>query len=697
MNRNLSSAVLLTLNVLLAGALPAQTPGELPVQEVIRVPTQDGYVIATAFFPPGAKLGDEFDVQIRVANPEVATIERGADFRTKVIRAPINSTRFTVLGRQCGETAYTVSIIDENGMLWLGQGLIQVGLELSTAALTLLPGDSADVTVGRFSSPSTPFARISGGACYPDIAEILTAEETTVFRVNAGTAPGSAVCRVDIEDDTLAERITYTKSIDVQILNPQAPSEFPMIGLYTARNVTLENVSGPPDAFKYQAVGTDPLLFSIEETPSPNMFYLNLEGMPERVPCSRNQYMLNCTSEYVVASIMGPPGPTNIDLRVRATIGGAMSEERYNGTYSYASDAELIPTTWLQQFDRSQQLVDVLFPNPAGTTVRTRDTIILIKPQLLGPSDGPQQSVPQELVNTVELPGAARLRLLLPENDGPEREFEIETDSGNLVITQEGADSTRPIVAGGGVVEGATFQPGVVSGGWATLLGDFFIETTRTWGDDDFIATPAAAKSRVGQGTLLLPTELDGVSVTVDGKPAFVQFISPNQINVLIDEDETTGPVEVVVTTPTGESFPVTAQKTALRPQLFRFDPEERVFAAGVHLDGTFLGPAGLFGEAVTTRPAAPGDIVQLFGTGWGPTDPPTPIEQIVTGATPLASPVTVRLGDVEATVQFAGLVGSGLYQINLIIPDLPSGEYLFNAEINGVTLDVPALIAVGP
>lgn len=695
MNRSLSCTVLLALSVFFVGALPAQTPGELPVEEVIRIPTQDGYVIATAFFPPGAKLGDEFDVQIRVANPEVATIERGADFRTKVIRAPIDRTRFSVLGRQCGETAYTVSIIDENGMEWRGSGLIQVGLELSTAALTLLPGDSADVTVGRFSSPSTPFARIGGGECYPFIAEILPAAGTTVFRVKAGTVPGSAICTVVIEDDSLTDRITYYKWIDVQILKPEAPVEFPKVGLYTAQNVTLENVSGPPGAFEYQAVGTAPLLLSIEPTPSPNMFYLNLEGMPERVPCSRNQYMLNCTSEYVVASIMGPPGPTNIDLRVRATIGGAMSEERYEGTYSYAADAELIPTTWLQQFDRSQQLVDVLFPNPAGTTVRTRDTIILLRPQIVRAIDSPQQNVPQELVNEVDLPGAGRLRLLLPQNDGPQREFEIETDSGNLVITQEGADSTRPTVPLGGVVEGATFQPGIVSGGWATLLGDFFIENTRSWGDDDFIATPAAAKSRVGQGTLLLPTELDGVSVTVDGKPAFVQFISPNQINFLVDEDETTGPVDVVVTTPTGESFPVIAEKTALRPQLFRFDPEGRVFAAGVHLDGTFLGPAGLFGAAVTTRPAAPGDIVQLFGTGWGPTDPPTPIEQIVTGATPLASPVTVRLGDVEATVQFAGLVGSGLYQINLIIPDLPSGEYVFNAEINGVTLDVPALIAV--
>jgi hypothetical protein len=40
-----------------------------------------------------------------------------------------------------------------------------------------------------------------------------------------------------------------------------------------------------------------------------------------------------------------------------------------------------------------------------------------------------------------------------------------------------------------------------------------------------------------------LPTALDGVSVTLDGKPAFVYYISPTQINVQASSDATLGAV----------------------------------------------------------------------------------------------------------------------------------------------------------
>ena len=46
-----------------------------------------------------------------------------------------------------------------------------------------------------------------------------------------------------------------------------------------------------------------------------------------------------------------------------------------------------------------------------------------------------------------------------------------------------------------------------------------------------------------------LPTSLDGVSVNVGSKPAYVYFISPTQINVQAP-DVGTGPVPVTVTTP---------------------------------------------------------------------------------------------------------------------------------------------------
>ena len=81
--------------------------------------------------------------------------------------------------------------------------------------------------------------------------------------------------------------------------------------------------------------------------------------------------------------------------------------------------------------------------------------------------------------------------------------------------------------------------------------------------------------------------------------------------------------------------------------------------------------------------PAKPGDTVLLFGTGFGPTTPPSPIGQLINPA-PLANPVTVRIGGVTANTQFAGIVGPGEYQFNVVVPNVPDGDNAVSIEIGG-------------
>jgi uncharacterized protein (TIGR03437 family) len=69
------------------------------------------------------------------------------------------------------------------------------------------------------------------------------------------------------------------------------------------------------------------------------------------------------------------------------------------------------------------------------------------------------------------------------------------------------------------------------------------------------------------------------------------------------------------------------------------------------------------------TVAAKAGDIVELFGTGFGPTNPALPAGQLFSGAAPTTNPVTLRNNNVSVTVLFAGLSGAGLYQLNLIVP----------------------------
>jgi uncharacterized protein (TIGR03437 family) len=218
------------------------------------------------------------------------------------------------------------------------------------------------------------------------------------------------------------------------------------------------------------------------------------------------------------------------------------------------------------------------------------------------------------------------------------------------------------------VVNGASFLPGLTSGAWATIRGQNLSSTTRSWQASDFNGTA-------------LPTSLDGVSVMVNGLAAYVSFISPTQINFLAPDDSTTGSVNVQVSNPFGDSNVAAVSETAVSPALFQFSPK---YPAAVHANGSYVGAPGLLSGSAFA-PAVPGETIMLFGTGFGPANPALPAAQLVALATPLASSVTVSIGGKPATVVYAGLSGSGLNQLNVVVPpDVPAGDQAIIATVNG-------------
>jgi uncharacterized protein (TIGR03437 family) len=251
---------------------------------------------------------------------------------------------------------------------------------------------------------------------------------------------------------------------------------------------------------------------------------------------------------------------------------------------------------------------------------------------------------------------------------------------------QGAAAAPRPAIGSThGVVNGASFLPGISNGSWITIRGTNLSTTTRIWNDADF------------QGGRL-PTSLDGVSVKVNNRDAFVYYISPTQINALAPADTATGTVSVTVTNGLGASAAAQATYQRYAPALFAFDPRNRVYPAAVHTDGTFVGPAGLFGTAATTMPARQGGRILLFGTGFGPANPAADPAVVLGAATPLATPNDLRIlvGNVPAMIEFAGLVGSGLYQFNIVVPDVPDGDQTLVAEIGGLRSQSTLRLAVG-
>ena len=229
--------------------------------------------------------------------------------------------------------------------------------------------------------------------------------------------------------------------------------------------------------------------------------------------------------------------------------------------------------------------------------------------------------------------------------------------------------STVPSITSGGVVNGASFLPGFAPGTWITILGANLSTTTRSWTGSDFLGSN-------------LPTQLDGVSVNVNGKSAYIYYVSPAQLNVLTPADTTQGSVPVQVTTSLGKSNVANAIAATLSPALFTFSPQGGRYVAAVRADGTYIAPPNLI-TGLPAVPAKPGDIILLYGTGFGPTTPASPIGQVINSA-PLATPVTVTIGGITVVPQYAGIVGPGLYQFNVLVPNVPNGDNSVSIGIGG-------------
>ena len=219
-----------------------------------------------------------------------------------------------------------------------------------------------------------------------------------------------------------------------------------------------------------------------------------------------------------------------------------------------------------------------------------------------------------------------------------------------------------------GISNNASGASGIASGSWVSMYGANLSATTRAWQSGDFSGNS-------------LPTKLDGVSVTVNGKSAAVWYISPGQLNVQAPGDSATGPVPVVVTNSYGSATATTTLQQ-YAPGFFAIQK----YAAAVHTDGAYVAPVGYFGSGVASRPAAPGEVILLFGTGFGPTTQDVPAGQIFNGAAPLTdlTQLHMTIGGAPATVQFAGMVAAGEYQFNVVVPAVADGDQAIVATIAG-------------
>ena len=238
-----------------------------------------------------------------------------------------------------------------------------------------------------------------------------------------------------------------------------------------------------------------------------------------------------------------------------------------------------------------------------------------------------------------------------------------------------------PSISANGVINAASFQAGIVPNSWVTILGKGLAPRTDDW-------TNAIVNGR-------LPTSLDGVSVSIGGRAALVYFISAGQLNVLAP-DLPPGPTTVTVTTPDGATAAAPATVVAYAPAFFQWPGNQ---AVATRQDFSFAAKPGTFSGAATVA-AKPGDVLVLWGTGFGPANPPAPAgvpvpsdQLYATATTP-----TVTINNVPAAVFGAALsAGSvGLYQVAIQVPQsLADGDWPIQVSIGGATSPAGVLLSV--
>lgn len=254
-----------------------------------------------------------------------------------------------------------------------------------------------------------------------------------------------------------------------------------------------------------------------------------------------------------------------------------------------------------------------------------------------------------------------------------------------------------PVITG--LSNSGSFQPVFAPNTYISIFGSNLANTTRGWNASDF------------QNGNQLPTSLSGVSVTVGGAPAYVQYISPTQVNIITPNLAVMPPsgasaqpgIPLVINVPNQQPVTAWLGLQTVAPAFFTWQTGTAAsgkYLVAQHADYSNVGAAGLFPNepANFTTPAIPGETIILYGTGLGPTSPAITPGIITNQIYPLAVTPTATVGGMAAQVQFAGLIPtlSQVYQVNVTIPSgVAPGDATLVLNVNG-SLSAPGLITIG-
>lgn len=219
----------------------------------------------------------------------------------------------------------------------------------------------------------------------------------------------------------------------------------------------------------------------------------------------------------------------------------------------------------------------------------------------------------------------------------------------NVAIAAPSFSGSSVFVNPVGVVNAASLAPAgspVAPGEYVSLFGV------------NLASAPASAT------TFPIPISLGNVGVKVNGIDAPLNYVSPNQINLLVPFAVTGSTATIVVTNTGTKSNSVDVPLAATAPGIFSQDGTGANLGVILHAD---------FSPVNGASPAKANEVVLIFMTGLGTVNPP-----LGDGAKPPVSPLSyvnaafsILIDNQNAPIQFQGLAPgfAGLYQLNVQVP----------------------------
>ena len=253
-----------------------------------------------------------------------------------------------------------------------------------------------------------------------------------------------------------------------------------------------------------------------------------------------------------------------------------------------------------------------------------------------------------------------------------------------LTVVSGGACTLTKKPALRAVVDAAAAKPGLAMNSLLSIYGNDFqvAGSSRLAGPADYVG-----------GTF--PKLLGCIAVEVAGQRTPVTYVQSDQINAQIPTLTQTGTVNVQVIANPGQvnelrSDVGTISLQNYAPQLFAFNGT----SVAALIANTAI-PVANPSVVASGRPAKPGEIISLFATGFGPTNPVYQAGELASGTVlaPIRDPISVSVGGITlaaSDVLFAGAAPtliSGLYQINIRIPAATAdGDIPVSVQIGGIT-----------